>query len=564
MAGSIGLFLVVPIVILVVIFVKLSRLKKRVNYLEGRLIEGVVPQKPAVQAVKVKTTAQTVSPKIAPIIDSELGTFHKFGTWLKTDWLMKLGAFFLILALAWFVTLSFMENWIGPLGRVTLGILVGAVLLFWGHTLIAKKSVPGQVIVVTGATMILLTVFAARDLYDFFTPASALGIMALTVVLTAVIAIVHRTQALAVMALIGGAVAPLLTATPSPDFVALLSYIFILDLGVLAVVSLRGWRSLIFLGLLITGGFSSAFFEMDQSTVWIFMALFFALFFAASTSAIWRNKKALVIDLITTVLAVALGITWVAEFIPEHLQSIVLAGSALAAIVLSSLLFRRGAPSIAVYTHGAAAMALLGAATAFELEGEALTIAFFIEAFALLAVARFGMKDTRAIWGASFLQIIPLVLALESFDRWRDFGDEFAVVTVGVITLFASAFILRDFFPAEKNWLVKILSALGALFSVVLIWRLLELVIDSRSYAHGAALVVYTLLGIVLFFRGTSREIKAERVAGIIMLSLVALRLLFVEVWDMSLGGRIITFMLVGALFISTAFFKKSNQSEDA
>ena len=478
---------------------------------------------------------------------------------------MKLGAFFLILALVWFVTFSFMENWIGPVGRVTLGILAGAALLFWGHTLISKKPVPGQVIVVTGATMVLLTVFAARDIYDFFTPASALGIMAITVALTAVIAVVHRTLALAVLALIGGAVAPLLTAAPSPDFTALLAYIFILDLGVLAVVALRSWRSLVVLGLIITGGFSSAFFEMNESTVWTFMALFFALFFAVSTSAIWRSKKALIVDLITTALAVALGIFWVAEFIPDHLQSVVLAGAALVAIVLSSLLFRRGAPSIVVYTHGAAAMALLGAATAFELEGEALTIAFFVEALALLAVARFGMKDTHAVWGASFLQIIPLLLAFESFDRWNDLGDEFAVVLAGMLSLTAGALILRNFFPADqKSRLPQIFSTLAVIFSVVLIWRFLEVLIDSHSYAHGAALVVYSLAGVALFFRGTLQNLKTERIAGIILLTVVTLRLLFVEVWSMSLGGKIITFLVVGALFVSTAFFKKSNQPNNA
>ncbi|MFH1545919.1 MAG: hypothetical protein ABIE14_00900, partial [Patescibacteria group bacterium] len=155
-------------------------------------------------------------------------------------------------------------------------------------------------------------------------------------------------------------------------------------------------------------------------------------------------------------------------------------------------------------------------------------------------------------------------LALESFDRWNDLGDEFAVVLVGMLSLAAGALILRNFFPAKKSWLPQIFSALAALFSVVLVWRFLEVLIDSRSYAHGAALVFYSLAGVALFFRGTLQNLKAERVAGIIVLTAVTLRLLFVEVWSMSLGGKIITFLVVGALFVSTAFFKKSNQPNDA
>ena len=550
--------------IFIVVFRKLGSLKSRIDVLENRLNNKVSP-KLAQTVVQQNTSAaaqQTISkPEPESGFSKALGDFI---IWLKTDWLMKIGAFFLILALAWFVSFSFMQNWIGPVGRITLGILVGTGFLYWGHTLISKKSVPGQVIVIIGATAILLTVFAAREVYDFFTPALALGIMALTVALTAVVAIVHRTLALAVLALLGGAIAPLLTNSPSPDFVALLSYIFILDLGALMVVALRGWRPLIFLSLLITAAYSSAFFKINASIVWIFMGLFFVLFFIASTSAIWRSKKALIIDLITIVLATALVIFWIAEFVPDHMQSLVSAGVAGAAMVLSAFLFRRGSPSAAVYTHGAAAIALLGAATAFELEGEALTIAFFVETVALLAVARFGMKDTRAVWGAAFLYILPFVLSLESLDRWHDFGDEFAVILVGLFSFAVAVWILKNFFPTEKNLLPKIFSVLTALFCVALVWRVLEVLIDFRSYAHGAALVIYTIAGITLFFRGSFKIVQTEKIAGIVLLTGVTMRLLFVEIWSMSLGGRIITFMLIGALFVSTAFFKKINQHDNA
>ncbi|MBI4021961.1 MAG: hypothetical protein HY372_01255, partial [Candidatus Andersenbacteria bacterium] len=44
------------------------------------------------------------------------------------------------------------------------------------------------------------------------------------------------------------------------------------------------------------------------------------------------------------------------------------------------------------------------------------------------------------------------------------------------------------------------------------------------------------------------------RLYGAVLLGFVVLRLLFIDVWKLALTGRIITFFLVGALLVSTAF----------
>ncbi len=44
-------------------------------------------------------------------------------------------------------------------------------------------------------------------------------------------------------------------------------------------------------------------------------------------------------------------------------------------------------------------------------------------------------------------------------------------------------------------------------------------------------------------------------------LGFVVLRLLTVDVWKMELTGRIITFLLVGALLMSTAFLVRKRQA---
>jgi uncharacterized membrane protein len=505
----------------------------------------------------------------------------KFIEWLKADWLMKLGALLLLLALGWFLVYAFAENWVGPMGRIALGLLAGAGLIAWGNFQISKRPVVGQVLVATGATAILLTVFAAREVYEdqYFTAATALGIMALTVALTAVLSIAHRTLALAVLALLGGAIAPLLSGARDPNMVVLLTYIFLLDLGVLAVVAMRGWRSLIPLALIITATYSfPAFYDLSgsnylrssgsmNSTVWFFMFLFYGLFFLASLASVWRNKYANTSDLMTSGVTALITLAWVAEFVPRDWRSIILAVATVVSVALVAALFRKGVTKEAVYMHSGIAVVLLGAATAFELHGIPLTTAFILEVLATIVVARYGLKDIKAAIVASLLQVIPIALALPSLGDYglgsSVFSKDFFVLLLITISLAATTWIFQRIpkaifdSPDLRGVFISIFSALSALFAVALIWLGLEAALGTINLAHGTALVIYTLAGLLLFYQGVRHAKKMHKFAGGILLALVVVHLLIIEIWTMSIGGKIITFLLVGALLISTAFFPK-------
>ena len=54
------------------------------------------------------------------------------------------------------------------------------------------------------------------------------------------------------------------------------------------------------------------------------------------------------------------------------------------------------------------------------------------------------------------------------------------------------------------------------------------------------------------------KEHKEVTLSGGILLGFVVLRLLLVDVWAMDLVGRIITFVVIGVLLISTAFMGNS------
>ena len=90
--------------------------------------------------------------------------------WFQENWLLKVGAGLLILAVSWFVNYAFVHNWIGPVGRITLGLVFGASLLAFGSIRIRKYLQQGSIFLALGSATILLTTFAARSVYNFFTP----------------------------------------------------------------------------------------------------------------------------------------------------------------------------------------------------------------------------------------------------------------------------------------------------------------------------------------------------------------------------------------------------------
>ena len=141
--------------------------------------------------------------------------------------------------------------------------------------------------------------------------------------------------------------------------------------------------------------------------------------------------------------------------------------------------------------------------------------------------------------------------------------DDFFVL---IILMAAMAFTSAYFFGKKLTGQIaetKLNVVLGvgtAIYGMILIWLVTHSVM-AEDTATMTSLIVYTLVGLTLYIRGKIQNMKAEWVLGIFVLSGVIARLLLVEVWNMALTGRIITFCVIGVLLISTAFISRSKPS---
>src|SRR3989344_9496122 len=154
------------------------------------------------------------------------------------------------------------------MGRIILGLIAGALFIVLGWWRIKRYVHQGGIFLVVGSTTILLTLFAAREVYHFFTPLSALAVAFLSIVFVAVASVVHKTRPLALASLILAGIAPFLVDLPRGDYIFLFTYLLLVVLGTVWVVAASGMKDLTFAALILVVLYTlphvgSSFFDKD-------------------------------------------------------------------------------------------------------------------------------------------------------------------------------------------------------------------------------------------------------------------------------------------------------------
>jgi uncharacterized membrane protein len=552
------------VILFVVVFVKISGLKARVYRLE-RLAEmkEVIPA--AATSTPIVATAQ--APIQTPV---ETGSGSRFFDWLKEDWLLKLGGLLLLIGFGWFATYAFMNNWIGPAGRITIGILAGIAILALGTFRIKKYINQGGVFLVLGSAVILLTVFAAREWYDMFTPALALGIMFLSAAYVALVSVKYNSFAVALSGLVLSFVAPLLT-NGSDNYVALFSYLMVIVLGAIWIVALRkNWGALVFASLIGVFFYSlPAIFdgrEIVGPTLLNFAYVFALVFFISSIISIVKSKEGdIKAFLLTAVLNAIFLLSWIMAYAPEDWQSLIIAVWMVIFAGGAFILFVETKIRNVFYVYAAISVAMLATATAIQLDGAALTIAYTIESTLIPLLILLTTRDLKAASASSLLLAGPIFLSLANFADYSNsrevFTKDFFVVALLIIALMILGLIFKKNKKADTTVDIQsdnVLLIIGSAYLYTLIWTSLHnAMYNDYAVATTISLIIFTIIGLVKYFYGISHGSRILRNYGGIFLGLVVLRLIFIDVWDMEMGVKIVVFFLIGILFVSTAFISR-------
>jgi len=487
--------------------------------------------------------------------------------WFQEDWLLKIGSLLLLIALGWFTTYAFMNNWIGEAGRITLGLLVGASFLVLGSWRIRRVAAQGGVFLVVGSTTILLTIFAARFAYDMFSPATALAVMFLSVMVVAVMGVRYERPALGRAALALAAVAPLLTDSAAPSWVGLFSYLMVVVLGAAVVAAYARDRALIPLALGVLSLYSLPVWAGDggaeRPLLFMFALAFSALFFVLHARTVLnRAAQFSGADLIAATWSGLFLLIWVLSVAPSEWQSLLLSTWAILYTVGSFLLFKVAREVRIFCTYAGTGAVLLGAATATELSGPALVIAYTIQVGIAVLLVDIVTRSPGAVRVAAWLFLLPAVLTLPYFEGWQwqpEYLAESLSVTLTLTTVLALVsgwlFYARRAEPGVRMVGV-VLGVVCSLFVYLLWWRVC-MVLLPETLAVMLALCTYTIIGIVTYVAGQRLSIRSMQWYGGLLIGFVVARLLLVDVWGLQMVGRIITFALIGLLLMATAFISQ-------
>lgn len=583
-----ALFFLLAVAILGYVFIYPLMLGSRIKRLEDKFkrleVEGVglsANVEPSAEAQpRFETAALTpipMNPLNSPLRASTGGSQadakegdSAFVVWLKEDFLVKVGALLLILAVAWFVAYAFAENWIGPTGRITLGMLFGIGVMIFGTVRLDRSSSQGAIFTILGSTSFILSISAARYFYDMFTPGVALFMMFLAVAYVAFVSLHFERSALAIASLISALLVPFLINLYHVDAFLLMLYLLGIIAGTLWVV----WRLraeiitlIALIGVIIYTPIAG---DLDSGVALLFAFIFTAIFFVTNVISLIRRYTEWVSPLhVTTALLTGVYLLyWILISAPEHFRSLYLVVWSLAFAYGSYQLFLRTLNKVVFYIYSAVAFVLLASATVIELgEGSTLTIVLTLEVLASIVLVGRVLHNKTALDLATGLLLVPGYLTLfhisaSAWYRGVGWSDDLLALLVFTGTLMVAGLVREHYQNSSFGTGQKILYGLAGIYAGTILWLVLHALLED-GLATMLSLVIYTALGLTAYIIGRTEGRAAVKTVGMIILGFVLFRLLFVDIWTMELSGRIITFFIIGIFFISTAFLPKKEEAGD-
>lgn len=377
-------------------------------------------QAPATQMIFAPAPDQ---PRQAPA--SELLAGVKGPDWeaiVGGRWALWVGVAFSFLAVAFF--LAYAWQFLGDWAKVAIGVLFGAAFLVIGEWTSDREKTFSASMTGGGLAILYLNTWAASDKYGILPFELALLGLAAVAALGVYLAVRYDTQALSLIATLGGFLAPAVlspTGGPGGSVVPFLTYLLVLNAGILAVALHKRWVAnqwlaftalvLLLFGWSLDTGSSGA-----EWTVFLFFTLYYLTYAAVSIApSFLKEVKPKETDALLFCSASVLYASAGQALLHNHLGSVpgaFLAIAALCEVGLAWWLYTRS-ESGEMLREAAVGIAALFAtcALAAQLRSESLVIALSVEAAVLCWIAqRYTGKVLRyaapTVWFIALLGVI--------------------------------------------------------------------------------------------------------------------------------------------------------------
>ncbi len=492
-------------------------------------------------------------------------------------WLNRIGIVAIISAVTFFLKYAFDNNWIGPRGRVAIGILLGAAMLPWSQWLLKRGySYFSEGIAGLGAAVMYLSIWAGCQYYKLFS--LDVGFVAMIVVTAgmAAVALGRNSQRIALLSLFGGFLTPILVSQGKDAQIVLFSYLLTLGAGLLVIEMRRDWRWLTPISFLLSQfyfwGWYSEFYRPEklERTV-IFATLSFFLYAALPIIRAVRFSGLRELDTLV-VLANSFAyfgalytMLWPQDRWP--LTLLVLALSA-AHVVVARLVPppKTGESPLTRLLFAGLALTFATLAIPIRLDGKWITLAFAVEG-AILVWTGFRSMTGHLRAGGYFLLALAaarlLIFPLPA--RQFLFNERFAAYAVLIICFGVVVYAAREHAssvgPDELNALGVFAVAINVFALIALSLELWDhfgsragLGIDSGLAQHLALSLLWTAYASGLIALGVKRESALLRWQALVLFGLVVVKVFIYDSSFLERFYRIVSFFILGLVLLTVSF----------
>jgi uncharacterized membrane protein len=212
---------------------RVSALEQRLAALELRLgLHPPAPPEPEPQPLPVPLPIEISAPPPRRSVETGFGL----------TWINRIAVFTCILAVAFFFKYAVDNDWIGPAARILLGILASLIAIAAADILRRRgHDTYAQGICGLGVSILYLSFFAAFSFYRLIPQNAAFGLMVLTTICAVALSLRYQSQALAILALMGGYATPPLLSTGQLRPVFIFNYLGLLNAAAIVLSRRISW-----------------------------------------------------------------------------------------------------------------------------------------------------------------------------------------------------------------------------------------------------------------------------------------------------------------------------------
>lgn len=522
---------------------------------------------PALPGVPPPATEQT-----EPTVERSAAPKANLESLIAGRWLNRIGLLLILIATAFGLKYAFDNAWIGPTGRVALGIISGVGLLISSQWLRGRGyGYFSEGITALGGGVLYLSLYAGWDFYKLFS--SGLAFAAMIAVTATILGIAERlnSERAALLAMIGGFLTPVLVSTGQNAETVLFGYILILDGSLLWLARKHNWRTLEpvawFFSVVYFWGWYGRFYNVSEPLLLtgLFASGFFAVFLALPAvrarahGSIREEQVVLVLFNAGNYLLVLHRMLW-----PDHRWALTGAMVALALLhlLLNTAIPRADKESNVVRTLFAGlALTFVSLAIPIRLDGIWITMAWSIEGAVLI------WNGFRVRWWflrtVGFVLFTGVVLRLSLFMPAADvflLNQRFATFVVAIASFGVAVYL----WSRERSLVSKVegelFEALAIAANVLSLWALsLEVrqyfsAFEARFVRQLALSLLWTLCALGLLVGGVRRRAAGLRWQGLALFGLVVAKVFLYDLSILTGGYRIVSSIVLGGVLLGVSF----------